>query len=169
MSIRPILTWPDDRLARVCLASDAHGDLSSLVGDLFDTMYAAKGRGLAAPQIGELVRVFVMDAGWKKGAPTPLACIDPVVLDMGADLATGPEMCLSVPGVTALVSRPARVRLGWTGRDGSRRDAWFQGDDAVIAQHEADHLDGRLHFDRLAPAAQSALIEAYVAAQEAAP
>ena len=79
MAVLPILKWPDPRLSQGC-APVAHEPLDALIADLFETMYAAQGRGLAAPQVGVLKRVFVMDCGWKDGDPTPLAMINPTIM-----------------------------------------------------------------------------------------
>ena len=68
----PILRWPDPRLSQLCAPAVLDDDLRALAADMLETMYAAPGRGLAAPQVGHLVRMFVMDAAWKTGAPAPI-------------------------------------------------------------------------------------------------
>ncbi|KAB2541701.1 N-formylmethionyl-tRNA deformylase [Salipiger aestuarii] len=160
MTVRPILLWPDPRLSQPCGPADP-ARIDALVTDLFETMYDAPGRGLAAPQIGVLDRVFVMDAGWKDGEMTPLACIDPEIVEMSPDTAKGPEGCLSIPGVTAQVARPVRVRMAFTDLAGSRQERLFTGAEAIVAQHEYDHLEGRVHFDRLSPQDAEALKSDY--------
>jgi len=148
MSILPILRFPDARLRRPCLPVGAPDDaIGQLAADMLETMYAARGRGLAAPQVGVLRRMFVMDPGWKEGTPAPLTCLDPEILDAAADQHTGPEGCLSIPGVPAMVSRPAWVVLRWTGLDGQAHSERLGGAAAVCAQHELDHLNGRLIID----------------------
>lgn len=162
MAVRPIVTWPDPRLATVCTAVGAPGPAHlALIDDLLDTMYAAAGRGLAAPQIGETLRVFVLDATWKDGHPTPLVVIDPTVLRVSAELLDMDEGCLSIPGITTLITRPATLRAAWTDLDGTRVEAELTGVEARIFQHEADHLDGRVTFDRLAPEARAAALADY--------
>ncbi|WP_121629133.1 peptide deformylase [Tropicibacter alexandrii] len=160
MTARPLVLWPDARLSRRC-AEVADEDVSGLIEDMFDTMYAAKGRGLAAPQIGVMKRVFVMDAGWKDGAPAPLACVNPVVSGAG-DVVDMDEMCLSVPGLVVLVTRPAAVSLIY--EDAATRlpvSISLTGAEARIAQHEADHLDGLLHLDRIEADLRADLLARY--------
>ncbi|TNF22527.1 MAG: peptide deformylase [Rhodobacteraceae bacterium] len=162
MSLRPILTWPDPVLRKVC--APATGALGALVDDLFDTMYAAPGRGLAAPQIGVALRVFVIDCGWKEGAPAPLACINPEILAASEALAGGEEACLSIPGVAAEVLRPAEITLRFLDREGAVRERHLTGIEAKCAQHELDHLDGKVIFDRLPRDAAERLETTYRAA-----
>ncbi|MBU2959362.1 peptide deformylase [Citreicella sp. C3M06] len=164
MSVRPVLLWPDPRLTQPCAAADP-ATIKALVGDLFETMYDAPGRGLAAPQIGVLQRVFVMDAGWKDGEMTPIACIDPEITEVSKETATGPEGCLSIPGVTAQVRRSVWVQMRFTDLAGVRQERRFEGAEAIVAQHEYDHLDGLVHFDRLSPEDAKALQCSYEAAQ----
>jgi len=161
MAVLPILRWPDPRLMQVCAPVAAGEDVSSLISDMFETMYAAPGRGLAAPQVGVLKRVFVMDVTWKEGERSPLACVNPEILEVSAEAAMAEEACLSIPGVAASVERPARVRLAWTGEDGARHEEDFEAFWAICAQHEYDHLDGKVIFDRLSPEARAVLEDAY--------
>ncbi|MCR8548323.1 peptide deformylase [Salipiger sp. P9] len=157
MSLRDILLWPDDRLKTPCAEVTELDAVKDLVTDMFETMYTAPGRGLAAPQVGVLSRVFVMDAGWKDGDMTPLALINPEIVEVSETTAKGPEGCLSIPGVTAEVRRPTCVKMSFTDLAGARQERVFEGAEAVIAQHEYDHLEGIVHFDRLSPEAGKAL------------
>ncbi len=163
MSLLPILRWPDPRLSQRCAEVGSVADVAELVSDLFETMYDAPGRGLAAPQVGAMVRVFVMDAGWKDGEMTPRACINPEITWASDERVTGPEGCLSVPGVTAEVVRHARIRLAYTDLTGEVQEVELSGAEAIVAQHEYDHLDGLVHFDRLEAEARSALVADYEA------
>lgn len=163
--MRDILRWPDPRLAEVCAPVGAiTAEVELLAQDLLDTMYAARGRGLAAPQVGEMQRLFVMDAGWKEGAPDPMVFIDPVLKEKSAERVTQEEGCLSIPGVTMDVARPARVRMAWTDLDGTRQERSFEGFAAVCVQHELDHLDGIVTFDRLDTDTRRAKLAAYAGA-----
>jgi peptide deformylase len=137
--------------------------LGDLVRDMFDTMYDAPGRGLAAPQVGVMQRVFVMDPTWKDGERTPVVCINPEILDMSDATAEGSEACLSIPGVSAPVTRPAEITLAYTDLEGMRQSAHLTGFAATCAQHELDHLNGVVIFDRL-PAAERAQLETDYAA-----
>lgn len=162
MSILPILTWPDPRLAQVCApVGTVTDEIRQLAGDMLETMYAAPGRGLAGPQVGVLQRIFVMDVTWKEGAPDPLVVLDPEIVPLTDDRLAGPEGCLSIPGITAQVRRAPHVRMRWTDLAGTRQEREFTGFGAVCAQHEADHLDGIVTLDRVAPDARAALEAEY--------
>lgn len=162
MSTRPILTWPDVRLKQPCAeVREVTAQVQILAADMLETMYAAPGRGLAGPQIGEMLRIFVMDTGWKEGASDPLVCIDPQIEVLDDSPVTNNEGCLSIPGVSARVTRPAAVRLTYTGLDRARHSRDLTGFGAVCAQHEYDHLDGVLTFDRLDADARAAMLADY--------
>lgn len=155
--VRPVVLHPDPVLRRVCEPVGALGwdRLSQLAGDLLATMYHAGGRGLAAPQIGEPFRIFVMDAGWKTGEPCPRIILDPQILPDPAIEEVAPETCLSIPGRPVAVSRPIAVTVVHFDLLGTQQTLALSGIEARIAQHEADHLDGRLivdHDDRAAQA-----------------
>ena len=148
-TVRPVLLYPDPRLRDICAPAGemTFPELRGLVADLFATLYAAKGRGLAAPQIGVPRRVFVMDEGWKTGAPTPLAVIDPRIVWRSGNLTRAVEECLSIPGHPVEVQRPAELRLAFFDLDGVACELALSGAAARIAQHELDHLDGVLIVD----------------------
>ncbi|WP_343080166.1 peptide deformylase [Ostreiculturibacter nitratireducens] len=164
MAVLPILRWPDPRLSQVCAGVGAiTEDVRSLAADMLETMYAAPGRGLAGPQVGAMLRIFVMDTTWKEGSPAPRVLVNPVLEWASDRLATGPEGCLSIPGVTAEVTRPAEVRMRWTGLDGREAVETLAGFAAICAQHELDHLDGIVTFDRVAPDLRARLETEYAA------
>lgn len=157
--IRPVRLWPDPVLSQKCAkVVEIDDDIHALCMDLLDTMYDAPGRGLAAPQIGVLARVFVMDTGWKEGERTPRVIINPTVTQPSATRQTGAEGCLSIPNVTVDVERAEAITLSWTALDGSLFVERLTGFDAVCAQHEFDHLEGIVTFDRL-PFEQRQLLE----------
>ncbi len=160
MAILPILTWPDARLSTPCTPADPAA-VAGLAADMLETMYAAPGRGLAAPQVGRLMRLFVMDTTWKEGVKTPRVVVNPRILWQSDQKASGPEGCLSLPGITAEVTRPLAVRMVWTGLDGTEHDEVLSGFDAVCALHEHDHLDGILTLDRIGPEARAGLEAIY--------
>ena len=162
MARRPILTWPDPRLTESCATVPQVTDaVRGLSEDLLDTMYAAPGRGLAAPQVGEMVCLFVMDTTWKEGTPTPRVFVNPVIEVASSEIAEAEEGCLSIPGILANVRRPASVRLRWTNLDGGEASETFHGFAATCVQHELDHLDGIVTFDRVDPAQRQALVARY--------
>lgn len=150
----PILRWPDSRLSQPCVPAILDSDLRSLAADMLETMYAAPGRGLAAPQVGRLVRMFVMDVAWKTGEPEPMVFVNPK-LELAGDRVTGPEGCLSIPGPVTEVERNDKVRVRWTDLEGRAREQVFEGFAAICIQHENDHLDGILTLDRLQPEARA--------------
>lgn len=164
MSLLPILKWPDPRLCETCApVAEITPEIETLAADMLETMYDAPGRGLAGPQVGAMLRIFVMDAGWKEGKPDPLVCINPMFQEVGENRVTGQEGCLSIPGVTATVTRPDRVQMVWTGLNGARYVQSFDGFAATCAQHEMDHLDGVVTFDHLDAETRATLIAEYEA------
>ena len=148
MPILPIVQFPDPMLRRPCTPVTAFDTaLRRLVADMLETMYAAPGRGLAGPQVAVPRRLFVMDCTWKEGTPSPRVCVNPEILATSDTLVVQTEGCLSMPGVPARVARPDWVVLRWTDLDGARHQARMDGFEAVCAQHELDHLNGRLCID----------------------
>ncbi len=151
MSILPILRWPDARLSVRASAIDGITPaIRQLADDMLATMYAAPGRGLAAPQVGVLQRMFVMDVAWKSGAPAPEVCINPDILWRSDVIAVGAEGCLSIPGPITRIARSQAIVMAWTGLDGKRFEQRLSGFAAIRAQHEYDHLDGIVTLDHLA-------------------
>ena len=148
---REIRRWPDAVLSQKALPASVDDVTIALAQDMLDTMYAAEGRGLAAPQVGVLAQVFVMDSTWKIGAGTPEIFINPQILWRSAELVPSTEGCLSIPGVLAEVSRAKEIILRWIMPDGSVSAQKLVGFRAICAQHEMDHLDGIVTLDHLSP------------------
>ena len=149
--IRPILIHPDPRLKKPCEAvGEITPEIRALAADMLETMYDAPGVGLAAPQVGVTKRVVVMDC-IKDGPPEPVVMVNPRVVWASEDVTTYEEGCLSIPDQYAEVKRPASVRVEWTDLDGTRQERDFTGLWATCAQHEIDHLDGKLFIDYLGP------------------
>jgi len=111
--------------------------------------------------VGKLLRLFVMDVGWKEGTRTPMVCINPEVVDACETVVTREEGCLSIPGVMADVTRPDAVTLAYTDAAGRQRETRLTGFAAACAQHELDHLDGIVTFDRVDADQRAALEAAY--------
>lgn len=153
MTLRPILIHPDPRLKKPCdPVARITPEIETLAADMLATMYDAPGVGLAAPQVGVLSRLFVMDCEKDPEAPrNPLVMVNPEVLWGSEALNTYEEGCLSIPDQYADVTRPAEVRVRWLGLDGKTHEREFDGLWATCAQHEIDHLDGRLFIDYLSP------------------
>lgn len=165
MTILPVLHWPDPRLSTPCSPATLADATRTLAANMLETMYAAPGRGLAAPQVGHLIRLFVMDVTWKEGTPAPRICLNPEILWRSDTTATGPEGCLSIPGITTDITRATEIRLRWTDLDGMPQEETLSGFAAICAQHEYDHLDGLVTFDHLPPATRNTALNAYTAAQ----
>jgi len=160
---RELRLWPDQVLSRACAPVDVIDlRLSDVIEDLFDTMYDAKGRGLAGPQIGVLSCVFVVDATWKEGHFDPRVFINPqVVATDGGDVQMDEE-CLSIPDLPMAVTRPSQVHLRWSDRYGAAMEGRFDGVLGRCIQHEFDHLAGTVIFDH-----QSAVVRADLEARYA--
>jgi len=160
MAIREILTYPDQVLRERArpVADPASDEVRQLVQDLADTMYDAPGVGLAAPQIGVLLRVAVTDTRWREEDENPdlKIWINPEISWREGE-AVFEEGCLSVPGIYEEVKRAASITASWYDIEGNRHTADFEGFPAVALQHEFDHLDGRLFIDLLPPIKQKLL------------
>jgi peptide deformylase len=159
MALLPIYETPDPILREISTPVEKVDDkLRKLIDDMFDTMYAAPGIGLAAIQVGVPKRLLVIDlqepevneAG-EEGEPVrdPLVFVNPEILETSETTRPYNEGCLSVPDQYAEVLRPDRVRARWQERDGSVREEWIDGLLAVCLQHEIDHLNGVLFIDHL--------------------
>jgi peptide deformylase len=148
VGLRPIVTVPDPRLRMTCTdVTDFDANLAALAADMFDTMYAAPGQGLAAPQLGLTLRMMVTDTGWTRGKHAPLVMVNPVIRRAGAQRAICDEACLSIPGAARRLARPADITAVWDDLSGTAREGRFVGIAAVAIQHEIDHLDGILMTD----------------------
>lgn len=149
MAIRPILLHPDKRLKQKTRPMEAPVEgLRELIDDMFETMYAAPGIGLAAPQIGVMERIFVMDAV-REGEPEPHVMINPEIIWASDEVAPYEEGCLSLPEIYEEVERPERIQIRYLDRDFKEAEREFDGLAARCAQHELDHLNGKLFIDYL--------------------
>ena len=150
---RPILLHPDPRLKKVCApVPDLTDELRALASDMLETMYDAPGIGLAAPQVGVMSRLIVLDCVKEEGAtPRPLVMFNPKVIEASDEKSVYEEGCLSIPEQYAEVERPAEVTVEWMDRDGNLKSETFDKLWATCVQHEIDHLDGKLFIDYLSP------------------
>lgn len=158
----PILLLPDGRLrnkARPVGPADMD-HIRVLAPRMLAAMYAAPGIGLAAPQVGEALRLVVIDLQ-KDEQPDPMVLVNPEVVATSTETAVREEGCLSIPGQYADVERPARVRVRWHDLDGHRHEV--EADDLLAAclQHEIDHLDGVLFTDHLSPLKRNMLLRRF--------
>ena len=131
-------------------------EVRQLVDDLFETMRAAKGVGLASNQIGVARRVAVVDVGEED--PPPLVLINPVIVERGDEQETAEEGCLSIPEIFGDVERPAHVVVEALDRDGRKYRVEAHGYKARAIQHEIDHLDGVLFLDHLSAVKRNLLL-----------
>lgn len=147
--IRPILRYGDDVLHRPATDVDEiTPQVDNLIDDMIDTMYAASGVGLAAPQVGVPLRVFVADPSSGHEAGALVVMVNPAFVERDG-LQREDEGCLSVPGFNAAVPRPSRAVMRGLDRDGASREVEATGILARAFDHEMDHLDGSLFLDRL--------------------
>lgn len=149
--ILDILKYPDPRLA---MASDEVPEITAeireLAANMLETMYAAEGVGLAAPQIGRRIRMLVMDPGLPDGEKRPRVFVNPALTPEGEAIISVSEGCLSVPlNYRADVPRAQRVHVRALDLDGNVIDEKLEGFPAIVIQHEVDHLEGTLFIDRI--------------------
>ena len=160
MAVRDILTVPDPRLKQVSKPVEKVDDaLRDLMDDMLESMYAADGIGLAAIQIGEPVRVIVMDLDWGKGERKPRYFVNPEILDASESKLPYEEGCLSLPEHYAEVVRPEAVKIRYLDRENEIRT--IEADDilATCIQHEIDHLDGVLFVDHISSLKRNMIIK----------
>lgn len=173
MSIRPLVVLPDSRLflcSEEVQESDSREELDELITDMFDTMYANQGIGLAAVQIGVHKRVFVVDLSDKNAAGknrypetsgsdnsadgylsecADMVIINPRIIEKSPEIVAMDEGCLSVPEERECVTRPERVAIEYTDRSGERRVLRAKGLLARCLQHEIDHLNGTVFLKHI--------------------
>ncbi len=153
MAILTILEFPDPRLrAKATPVTAVDDTLHALIGDMFETMYAAPGIGLAATQVDVHTRLLVMDVSVDKDEPRVL--INPEILEKDGVIVTD-EGCLSVPGYYEEVERAEHIMVRFVDREGSECELETSGLLAVCIQHEIDHLDGKLFVDYISEAKRS--------------
>ncbi len=150
MPVLPILEYPDAKLrAKSERVGEFDEKLSNLVDSLFETMYACNGIGLAAPQVGIPVRIFVIDLGAQPGfSGRKHEFINPIIRHASGSISFE-EGCLSVPGLGEFVNRNNSVTIDYQDRHGNQASLNAEGLLAVAIQHEFDHLEGILFIDRL--------------------
>jgi len=161
MALRPVLQFPDPRLKRrakpVAKVTD---ELRALAQDMLEVMYDEPGIGLAAPQVGEAVRLIVMDTKWtEEGSErSPIIVVNPEIVEREGTI-TWTEGCLSVPDFQAEVERAARVRVRGIDLHGNPFEEEAEELRAVCFQHEIDHLDGILFIDRISRLKRSLYVQ----------
>ncbi len=154
MAVRPIVVWPDSRLREETKTVDAVTDeIRTLYKDLWDTMVAYQGIGIASPQIGVPIKMFLIDAAVATGevGADPVAFINPEIIATGKETDKSDEGCLSFPGVYVPIERPNTATVRAMGIDGEMFE--LEGSEllARAIQHENDHLTGKLMVDFVGP------------------
>ncbi len=151
MALLELLQYPDPRLAQVCAPVDVITDeIKMLVANMADTMYEAPGVGLAAPQVGSFIRLFIMDATFKDEPPNLQVFINPQLELLGELVPSLQEGCLSVPhNYRADLKRYEAVKIRALNLEGQEFELELDDFAAVIVQHEYDHLDGKLFIDHI--------------------
>ncbi|MBT8423376.1 MAG: peptide deformylase [Silicimonas sp.] len=156
--IRDTILWPDKRLRTAALPV---GDITEVTraiwNDMIETMDAMPGYGLAAPQIGVMLRLAVVDCSDDRGRAIRLA--DPEILAVSDETSDWDEASPNLPGLSARVTRPARVTVAFTEADGNRIRQDFEDLWATSVQHQIDHLDGRMFFDRVSRTKRDMLLK----------
>ncbi len=157
---RPILLWPDPRLHRAAApVIEVSGDVCTIWDDMIATMDAMPGVGLAAPQIGVMLRLAVVDASESRGQAVRMA--NPEVLHASAQPREHLEASPCLPGISATVTRPRAVTVRFLNEAGEIEERDFVHLWATSVQHQIDHLDGKLFTDRLSPVKRQMLLKKY--------
>ncbi len=168
MAKQPIIWAPDPVLKTKCEPVAAVDDaVRALMDDMLDTMYAAPGIGLAAPQIGVTKRVIVVDVSDKDEPRNPICLANPEILWKAEETAPHEEGCLSIPDLYADVERPVAVRVAYLDRDGEKREIEADGLLGICLQHEIDHIDGVLFVDHLSSLKRNMIMKKMVKAKKA--
>ncbi|MEO9780724.1 MAG: peptide deformylase [Sedimentitalea sp.] len=157
MTARRCIPWPDKRLRAVASEVDEVTDeIRAIWDDMIDTMEAMPGVGLAAPQIGLMLRLAVVDGSSERGKAVRLA--NPEILHASVELREHEEASPNLPGMSAKIKRPRALTVRYLDETGviTRRD--FVGIEATSVQHQIDHLNGRLYFDRLSKVKRDMLL-----------
>ena len=168
MTIRPIVTLPDEKMLRQTSdpVSRVDAETRKIWDDMLETMYDAPGIGLAAIQVGVPRRLIVLDLA-KEGEPNkPLFIANPEIIWSSEELSDYEEGCLSIPEFFELVQRPKEIKLRFLDRNGEAVEAHAQGLLATVLQHEIDHLNGVLFIDYISKLKRDRVIKKFQKAQK---
>ena len=160
MGIKTILTEPDKLLRQVSKPVEKVGELErELMKDMLDTMYTAKGIGLAAIQIGVPKRIIVMDISKEENKKKPMYFVNPIIIKKNDEKVTYEEGCLSVPNQFAEIDRPSKCEVEYLDYNGNKQNLKAEGLLATCIQHEMDHLEGILFIDYLSKLKKTIIIK----------
>lgn len=157
MTVRPFVPWPDKRLRTPAEpVAEVNETVRMIWDDMVETMDAMPGVGLAAPQIGIMLRLAVVDASDKRGQAVKMA--NPEVIHASVQLRRHEEASPNLPGISAIIERPRAVTVRYLNEAGEVEERDFVGLWATSVQHQIDHLEGRVFIDRLGPVRRKMLI-----------
>ena len=160
MGIKTILTEPDKLLRQVSIPVEKVGDIErELMKDMLDTMYTAKGIGLAAIQIGVPKRIIVMDISKEENKKKPMYFVNPIIIKKNDEKVTYEEGCLSVPNQFAEIDRPSKCEVEYLDYNENKHKIIAEGLLATCIQHETDHLEGILFIDYLSKLKKSIIVK----------
>ena len=160
MSIKDIITVPDETLKKISEPLEkVTTNEKKLIKDLFDTMYASKGIGLAAVQIGILKRILVIDVSTKDEKREPLSFINPVIKKVSNETSIYEEGCLSIPDTFIEIERPKICEVEYIDINGEKKNLKCDGLLSTCLQHEINHLDGKLIIDHLSKLKRDIIIK----------
>jgi peptide deformylase len=158
VTVRPFVPFPDRRLRTPAAPVEQITDeIRAIWTDMIDTMEAMPGVGLAAPQIGVMLRLAVVDASDERGRAVRLA--NPRIVAASPEMRAHDEASPNLPGVWARLDRPARVRVAYLDETGAEVEREFEGLWSTSVQHQIDHLEGRLYIDRLSKLKRDMLLK----------
>ena len=159
MSNLKIIIAPDSRLLEVSKpVKEVNNDIKNLLEDMLQVMYRSNGIGLAAPQVGILKRLIVMDCSDKNTKKEPLKFVNPEILNLSSDKSEFEEGCLSLPTQYAKVERPSNIEVEYKDENGNKYRKSFSGIEATCLQHEIDHLNGKLFVDHISKLKKNRII-----------
>ena len=162
MPLRHIIILPDPKLRLISKPIERFdAPLKKLMDDMIETMHDAPGVGLAAIQVGEPIRLLVVDVARKEEPPDPRVFVNPEILWSSDERSTYEEGCLSIPEYYAEVERPASVRARFLDRDGKPSEVVAEGLLATVLQHEIDHLEGVLFIDHISKLKRDRVIKKF--------
>ena len=157
MTVRPCLPWPDKRLrTKAEPVTEITDEIRAIWDDMIDTMEAMPGVGLAAPQIGVMLRLAVVDGSTERGRAVRLA--NPEVIEASPEMRPHEEASPNLPGVSARLERPRVVTVRYLDENGVINRREFRDLEATSVQHQIDHLNGRMYFDRLSKVKRDMLV-----------